>query len=116
MIVSGGGNDTINTGDGDDRVCSEAGVDEINAGNGNDSVFAGPDADTVRGQGDNDILLGNAGGGDTNDVGDTIVGGPGNDHLDGWVGDDVLSVDLATTTSGARPVSTWSRTPLRLPV
>ena len=90
VVVSGGGNDTINTGDGDDRVCSEAGVDEINAGNGNDFVLAGPDADTVRGQADNDTLVGNAGGGDTNDVGDTIVGGPGDDFLDGWVGDDVL--------------------------
>ena len=46
----GGGNDTINTGDGDDRVCSEAGADEVNAGNGNDFVLAGPDADTIRGQ------------------------------------------------------------------
>ena len=90
VIVSGGGNDTINTGDGNDRVCSEAGVDEINAGNGDDLVFGGPDADTIRGQADNDTLVGNAGGGDTNDVGDTIVGGPGNDFLDGWVGDDVL--------------------------
>ena len=90
VVVSGGGNDTIDTGDGNDRVCSEAGADEINAGNGDDFVLAGPDADTVRGQADNDTLVGNAGGGDTNDVGDTIVGGPGNDFLDGWVGDDVL--------------------------
>ena len=90
VVVSGAGNDTINTGDGDDRVCSEAGADEVNTGNGSDFVLAGPDADTVRGQGDNDTLVGNAGGGDTNDVGDTIVGGTGNDFLDGWVGDDVL--------------------------
>ena len=90
VVVSGGGNDTINTGDGDDRVCSEAGLDEINAGNGSDFVLAGPDADTVRGQGLNDVLVGNAGAGDTNDVGDVIEGGQGNDFLDGWVGDDVL--------------------------
>ena len=90
VVVSGDGSDTINTGDGDDRVCSGAGVDSIAAGNGNDSVFAGPDADTVRGEADDDTLLGNAGSGDTNDVGDTISGGPGDDFLDGWVGDDVL--------------------------
>ncbi len=90
VVVSGSGDDTINTGDGDDRVCSDAGADEIDAGLGNDTVFGGPDADTVRGGGNDDTLLGNAGAGDTNDVGDLIVGGPGNDHLDGWVGDDTL--------------------------
>ncbi len=98
VIVSGGGNDTINAGDEDDRVCSDAGVDEINAGNGDDFILGGPDADTIRGQADNDTLVGNAGAGDTNDVGDTIVGGPGNDFIDGWVGDDVLSGGPATTS------------------
>ena len=34
--------------------------------------------------------MGNAGGGDIDDLGDTILGGPGNDFLDGWVGDDAL--------------------------
>ncbi len=118
VVVSGGGNDTINTGDGDDRVCSEAGLDEINAGNGDDFVLAGPDADTVRGQADDDTLVGNAGGGDTNDVGDTISGGTGDDFLDGWVGNDVLAggpgddqlrgeagVDLVTYVSSAAGVT-----------
>ena len=90
VIVAGAGADTINGLAGNDRICGGAGADDVTTGDGDDFVLAGPDADILRGQLGNDTLVGNAGGGDTDDVGDTLLGGAGNDFLDGWVGDDLM--------------------------
>ena len=90
VIVSGDGNDTIDGLGGNDRICAGAGTDLVHGGDGNDIITGGPDADTLFGDAGDDTILGNAGAGDTNDVGDVIFGGVGNDVLDGWVGDDVL--------------------------
>jgi len=90
VIVAGDGDDTIDGFGGNDRICGGAGADDVTAGDGNDFVLAGPAADSVRGEDGDDTLVGNAGGGDVDDVGDSILGGPGSDFLDGWVGDDRL--------------------------
>ncbi len=90
VIVSFAGDDIVNGGGGNDRICTNEGADTINGGDGNDVAFGGPDTDRVNGDDGGDTLLGNAGGGDLNDVGDVINGGHGNDTLDGWVGNDLL--------------------------
>ena len=91
VIVAGDGNDTISALEGHDTVCGGAGGDTITTGTGDDFVLAGPGADVARGEAGIDTLVGNAGGGDNDDVGDRLIGGPDNDTLDGWVGDDVLT-------------------------
>ncbi len=90
VIVAGNGNDTINGNGGNDRICAGNGNDNVSGGTGTDFVLGDPGADLIRGDGDNDTLVGNAGGGDLNDLGDTIVGGHGNDFIDGWAGSDTL--------------------------
>jgi subtilisin family serine protease len=90
VIAAGPGNDTVLSGDGNDRVCGDEGEDFINAGIGDDIVFGGSGADEIHGVQGSDTLVGNPGGGSTDDVGDTINGGPGNDTIDGWTGDDLL--------------------------
>jgi subtilisin family serine protease len=90
VIVAGDGNDTVNGNGGNDRICAGNGNDSVSGGTGTDFVLGDPGADLIRGDGDNDTLVGNAGGGDLNDLGDTIVGGPGNDFIDGWAGNDTL--------------------------
>ena len=87
-----GGNDNINTGDGDDRVYSQAGNDKINTGSGNDFVNAGDGDDKVNsGTGDDLVYLGS--GNDSANLGDgndTAFGGDGNDHIRGGAGNDKL--------------------------
>ncbi|KAA1429105.1 S8 family serine peptidase [Nocardioides antri] len=90
VIVAGEGEDVINSGGGNDRVCGDEGDDTVNGGGGNDTVYGGPEADTIQGGPGSDVLLGNQGGGDLDDVGDTLNGGAGDDTLDGWVGNDRL--------------------------
>ncbi|KAA3631224.1 MAG: calcium-binding protein, partial [Proteobacteria bacterium] len=91
--VGSGGDDTIDSGPGDDRVFGGAGGDTIDTGEGNDKVFgdygqvtAGESVTTDFGSGGNDIV--SAGGGD-----DQVFGGGGNDVLGGEGGNDVVFGD-----------------------
>ncbi len=90
VIVAGDGNDTINTVQSNDRICGDGGNDTINSGGGQDFVLGGSGADTIDGSGGDDTLVGNPGGGSNDDLGDHIIGGPGNDFIDGWFGNDLL--------------------------
>src|SRR5215204_2734956 len=83
VIVTLGGDDYVNAGDGDDTVCSgtgndrvsgQIGADTILTGSGNDTVNGGPDYDTMWLGGGADANL-EAGGLE----GHTIYGGPGDD-------------------------------------
>ncbi len=117
-IYAGDGDDSVNSGAGDDVIYGGAGVDSINAGAGDDLLIGGADADRLEGGTGNDTasytgsltnisasLVTNLGsGGDA--AGDqyfsieNLTGGDGNDSLtgdantnilNGGTGDDILS-------------------------
>jgi Ca2+-binding RTX toxin-like protein len=83
LVRSGIGNDTITTGHGDSRIESSGGNDTIQVGNGQNLVNAGVGNDSVTtGNGGNTV---NAGEGDntvtTGDGADTVTSGRGDDTL-----------------------------------
>jgi Ca2+-binding RTX toxin-like protein len=73
------GDDTINTGSGNDQIVGGNGADVIPAGAGNDTVRAGRGADQIFGEDGDDILWGGLGD-------DQIDAGSGNDKLGGVLG------------------------------
>ncbi|GIT93079.1 hypothetical protein JANAI62_35370 [Jannaschia pagri] len=85
FYVSGGGQDTVIAGRGDDRIFGEqggtaddrffgrSGRDELSGDDGNDFLNGGQGADTLRGDAGNDTLIGG------NDGGDVLIGGDGAD-------------------------------------
>jgi Ca2+-binding RTX toxin-like protein len=81
LVFGGGGDDTITTGTGNDKIHGDSGHDTIFAGNGNDKVFGDGGDDVIFGEGGRDTIYG--GGGN-----DSIMGSKGNDYLFGEVGDD----------------------------
>jgi len=100
-VVAGGGDDTIETGAGNDQANGQDGDDTIYLGEGNDKGSGGADNDLIFGQGGNDQLNGGSGedtlvGGDGDDKAtggngnDVLAGGDGDDTLNGGSGDDVL--------------------------
>jgi Ca2+-binding RTX toxin-like protein len=111
IVFAGAGNDTVNTGEGmdwvrgmlgNDIIDAGNGNDRVNAGSGNDAVNAGGGADMVRGESGDDLI--DAGSGDDVVYGglgnDTLLGGTGNDLLWGGVGDDNLSGGNGNDTLG----------------
>lgn len=123
-ILTGSGNDTLTTGDGDNLLRSSDGNDTITAGHGDSRIHSGAGNDTVT-TGDGNNLV-NAGGGDntvTTGAGadiiasgrgdDTLASGSGNDRvqvsggidtLEAGVGHDLLKVDysdLLTSVTGS---------------
>ncbi len=84
MVLSRGGADQVNTGDGIDLICAGAQRDtEINSGRGDDTIDGGPDTDVLDGADGNDIIRGG-------DGGDTLIGNADNDTLEGGSGPDSL--------------------------
>ncbi len=116
ILVGGAGNDHLNGGNGDDTLIGRGGNDTINGGGGtNTAVFQGHYSaytvktvggiTTVKGPDGTDTLqkiqilkfddaqVANgsmAVGFTARDSGDTLVGGPGNDHLTGAQGNDII--------------------------
>lgn len=83
-VDGGGGDDTLQAGDGADVLSGGDGRDRLEPGNGNDSVSGGSGDDTVNGGPGSDIVLGG--------LGDDIVnGGPGHDTVCGDAGSDTIS-------------------------
>jgi Ca2+-binding RTX toxin-like protein len=76
-VFARGGDDSVNAGDGNDRVHGNRGNDTLNGDGGNDRVWGGVGNDTISGGDGNDVLRGRPGN-------DTVDGGPGNDVI--WVG------------------------------
>ncbi|PWE34189.1 type I secretion protein [Maritimibacter sp. 55A14] len=98
IVLAEGGDDTVKAGAGNDLVLGGAGDDRLFGEEGNDrlvgdgdwvdgkvEIVDGPDAgdDLLDGGAGNDHLFGN-------DGNDTLLGGDGNDQLDGGAGDDLL--------------------------
>ncbi|MBI1311873.1 hypothetical protein GC176_11320 [bacterium] len=94
-VGGGDGDDTILTGNGNDRLYGEGGDDVLSGGNGNDALFGGSGSDDLDGGAGNDMLHGNGG------SGDRLTGGAGNDLLDGGAGNDriVESADADITVT-----------------
>lgn len=95
--ISGGINDSIETGDGIDTIYSNIGNDTINTGGGNDKVFSGTGQKTISlGDGDDEIIsYGNKTSADSSviDAGngnDKIADGKGNDTYKGGAGSDTF--------------------------
>ncbi len=108
-IYAGDGDDTVNSGAGDDVIYGGAGVDSIDAGAGNDLLVGGADADSLEGGAGNDtasytgsltdvsasLATGLGSGGDA--AGDqyfnieNLTGGDGNDNLTGDANTNILS-------------------------
>ena len=94
-IGGGGGDDTILTGNGNDRLYGEGGDDVLNSGGGHDAMFGGSGSDVLDGGEGNDVLRGNGG------SGDRLTGGAGSDIIDGGGGNDriVESADADITVT-----------------
>jgi Ca2+-binding RTX toxin-like protein len=92
IIRGGRGNDTILTGAGDDLVDAGRGDDHIEAGEGTDTCSGGRGNDTLSGGDGKDTLNGDAGNDEIEgDKGhDAIFGGAGNDKIFGGSQDDLL--------------------------
>ena len=88
-------NNTVNAGDGDDRIRDrDGGTNILNGENGDDNIFGGVNDDIINGGNDEDNLFGGAGddiinGGDDN-ARDTLFGSSGDDLLNGGGGNDAL--------------------------
>ncbi|MDQ1438616.1 MAG: hypothetical protein QOK43_2245 [Acidimicrobiaceae bacterium] len=106
-INAGGGADTVLGDGGDDQIDGQLGDDTLLSGGvGNDTVNGGPGADVIHGDENNDALTGGPGSQAADpahpeakdDLGDTIVGGSGEDSIQGGFGDDFLhgDTDLGT--------------------
>jgi len=86
---------TVNGGDGDDRIRErDGGTNNLNGEDGDDNIFGGADRDIINGGNDSDNLFG-GGGRDTLDGGtdlvrDALFGGSGDDILIGRGGNDAL--------------------------
>jgi len=91
VIVTGAGDDNIQSYAGNDFINSGPGDDEVRSGPGNDVVYAGPGDDYVLAGGGDDCVY--AGWGD-----DYVGGGDGNDRLYGESGNDQLYGDDGNDT------------------
>ena len=92
LILARGGDDTVNGGDGNDRLHGQRGNDTVNGDGGNDRLWGGLGNDTLNGGAGNDVLRGRRGndaldGGEGND---RMWGGHGADTQQGGAGDDRL--------------------------
>jgi Ca2+-binding RTX toxin-like protein len=152
-MFGGAGNDTLQGGDGRDIISGGAGNDVTNANGGNDVLFGGAGDDTQYGGAGNDRIYANQGAdtsyggegddvlfarapvdvhpgpnGQTDQVGDALDGGPGNDRFftrDGEVdritcgaGYDVAQLDTAdviTDASQADPNGSCEKVVRRAP-
>lgn len=107
LMVGGSGADTLAGEDGNDTVLGGAGGDSLLGGAGDDSVEGGADGDLVLGNGGSDWLSGGAGddalvagdwrfqnfSGVVDAIGDTMIGGEGNDRIFASLGNDSLYGD-----------------------
>ncbi len=110
-VSSGYGNDSVNTGAGNDTVLAGAGNDSINTGDGNDIVFAGEGNNRIITGRGNDYVSAGAGNDsiNTGDGNDTVSAGAGNDSINTGAGNDYVSAgagnDIINTGDGNDYVS-----------
>ncbi|MGD7035446.1 calcium-binding protein [Methylotuvimicrobium buryatense] len=102
IVYSGAGNDTINTGRGNDLVVTGEGDDFVDTGNGRDTIVVGSGNDTINAGNGRDLIIVEKG----EDTDNTIVidGGRGRDTLD--LSDVVItSISVTGTNARGRPTS-----------
>ena len=104
LLIGGAGGDIVSGGAGGDALFGEGGADTLNGDAGIDYLVGGADADVLRGGADADALYGEDGddqidGGDSFST-DILVGGAGNDVLDGISGQANPDFDLMDGGAG----------------
>ncbi len=85
-LAGGGGNDELHGGIGDDRLSGDAGDDQLYGGGGADTLIGGAGRDALYGGGGGDLIRGGAGNdtlGGSDDAGDRLFGGDGDDNYQG---------------------------------
>lgn len=92
IVISGGGDDLIFTGSGDDKIIAGSGDDTVNSGAGNDLIIGGSGNDTLRGSTGHDFIVSGSG----NDI---AWGGSGSDVLIMGGGDDTAVWEYDETVS-----------------
>jgi len=122
VIMTGGGDDNIQSYAGDDLIYAGPGDDKVRSGPDNDVVYAGPGDDYVLAGGGDDYVYAGSGddyvsGGDGNDRlygeagNDRLYGDDGNDSLYGGAGDDVIKGergdDIMNGGSGRDDLHSW---------
>ena len=98
----------VNGGDGDDSIETGAGNDTVNGGEGNDEIVGGDGNDVISGGDDDDILVGNDGedvitDGEGDDI---VVAGAGSDDITNGAGDDTFFVPDGTASGFVGGVDT----------
>ena len=84
-VTGGPASDFISAGDGDDTISGGTGGNQLKAGEGNDVVDGGPDGDSIVTGDGNDVARGHGGG-------DLFASAPGRDQLMGGAGNDNFSL------------------------
>ena len=114
IIIAGNGtNDTIKSGDGNDKIAGGATNNTITAGNGDNIIVGGPNIDTITvGNGKNIIYA--LAGGDTISAGsgiNYIDGGPDDDHITCGGGNNTVvggfGNDTITVGGGTNVLAAW---------
>ncbi len=85
LLVTDGGDDTVEGGSAADQMWLGDGADSARGGDGSDRIYGGAGDDTIEGGAGDDTLKGE-------DGDDRLVGGAGDDTLTGGAGDDVFAV------------------------
>jgi Ca2+-binding RTX toxin-like protein len=93
LVYGSGGDDTITTGRGRDRIYGGGGDDVIRAGDGRDIVYGEGGADSIDGQEGSDVIDGGQ-----ND--DTVKGGRGVDRVSGGRNEDLILIGDHEVDSG----------------
>lgn len=93
MIWAGGGDDTVNGGDGANALYGEAGNDKLTGGIGNDTIFGGAGNDSITGVGGSDSLV-------AGDGVDTLTGGAGFDTFNLFTDNTSITGDRAIGGGG----------------
>jgi len=89
VVGSGGVDDVLDGGSGNDLIVGRAGDDFLRGLDGNDMILGGKGNDSVRGNKGDDIVIGGRGD-------DEVRGGQGEDYLEGGFGADSLRGDTET--------------------
>ncbi|WP_424934572.1 M10 family metallopeptidase C-terminal domain-containing protein [Amaricoccus macauensis] len=91
-LLGQGGNDTLKSNGGNDTIEGGDGRDKIDSGEGDDLIIAGSGRDSARSRGGNDTIFGGADADSLrSDEGDDAVsGGEGNDRIDAGEGNDLV--------------------------
>ena len=97
-LVGLGGDDTVNGGGGDDMIFGDAGADDLTGSIGNDTLNYSPDSAGVTVQLWNNFVTGGIATGDTIGGFENVIGGTGDDVLQGTIAANMLDGNAGNDT------------------